>query len=156
MSSNQETETRLAFVQNLTCPTPILKFPISWIKCHLEATASRFLKRWAGLAKPTNLNLLYHTKKKNGLELPSLSSLYKHLQAPHQSQPLTSANLCVNRIAKDDFQAQAGSRRVKLCPAVVVRDVMRKDSSRPRRALAAAVKRSVTQSEREASKGERK
>ncbi len=30
-------------------------FPITWIKNKLEAAASKFLKRWAGSAKSTNL-----------------------------------------------------------------------------------------------------
>ena len=41
------------------------------------------------LAKPANPNLLYLTKKEGGLELPSLSGLYKQLQASRQCQLLT-------------------------------------------------------------------
>ena len=123
------------------------------------------------MARPANPNLLYLVKKEGGLELPSLSGLYKQLQASRQCQLLTSADPCVCRIAEDDLQAQVGSLRVTFCPAVmvrdvmqedpsrsrralaagvVVRDVMQEDPSRPRRALAAAVKQGVTQSEQEA------
>ena len=45
-----------------------------------QAMATRFLKQWAGLAKSANPNLLYLPKRDSGLNLPSLSFLYKRLQ----------------------------------------------------------------------------
>ena len=76
-----------------------------------------------------------------------MSSLYKRLQVSHQTQLLTSSDPCVRRVAEDGLRAEESSKRVKFCPAVVVRDVMQEDPSRSRKALTAAVKTRVTKEE---------
>ena len=68
----------------------IEELPITWVERKLEATATRFLKKWAGLAKCANTALLYHPTKRGGLNLPALTSLYKQLQVSHRSQLLMS------------------------------------------------------------------
>ena len=62
----------------------IHKFSISWIEQELETMVTRFLKRWASLAKSANPNLLYLPKRDSGLNLPSLFFLYKQLQVSRQ------------------------------------------------------------------------
>lgn len=75
---------KLGICPRLNWPLTIHEFSISWIEREVEAMATRFLKRWAGLAKSANPNLLYLPKRDSGLELPSLSSLYKRLQVSRQ------------------------------------------------------------------------
>lgn len=70
------------------------------------------------MAKSANTSLLYLSKKEGGLDLPSLSSLYKRLQVSRQCQLLTSEDPCVRRIAEDDLQVEISSRRVKFRPGV--------------------------------------
>jgi len=50
---------KLGICQRLNWPLTIHGFSISWIEHEVEAMATRFLKRWAGLAKSANPNLLY-------------------------------------------------------------------------------------------------
>ena len=50
---------KLGICPRLNWPLTIHEFSISWIEREVEAMATRFLKRWAGLAKSANPNLLY-------------------------------------------------------------------------------------------------
>ena len=68
---------KLGICPRLNWPLTIQEFSISWIERELEAMATRFIKQWAGLAKSANPNLLYLPKRDSGLNLPSLSILYK-------------------------------------------------------------------------------
>ena len=92
-------------------------------------------------------SLLYLSRKEGGLELPSLTGLYKRLQVSHQCQLLTSSDPCVCRIAEDGLQCEVRSQRAKFCPAVVVRDAMKEGPSRSRKALVAAAKLNMTEKE---------
>ena len=48
-----------------------IELPITWVERQLEVMASRYLKKWAGLAKSANTALLYLPQKKGGIEPPS-------------------------------------------------------------------------------------
>ena len=56
----------------------IMDLPTSWVNSALEAMATRYLKRWAGLAGSANT---YLPKTEGGLALPSNGLLYRKLQA---------------------------------------------------------------------------
>ena len=49
----------------------IQELPITWVEQQLEATATRFMKKWAGLAKSANTALLYLPQRMCSLNLPS-------------------------------------------------------------------------------------
>ena len=68
----------------------IYEYPITWIEEKLDALATRYLKRWAGLARPTNPNVLFLSTKERGLNLLSISTLYKSLLVSRQCHLLTS------------------------------------------------------------------
>lgn len=110
--------------------------------------ATRFLKRWSGLAKSANPNMLYLPKSEGGLDLPSLLSLYQRLQVSSQAQLLTSSDPCVRRVAEDGLRVEESLKRAKFRPAVVVRDVMKDDPSVSRKALTTAAKIKVTEDEK--------
>ena len=112
--------------------------------------ATRFLKRWAGLAKSANPNLLYLPKRDSGFELPSLSFLYKRLKVSRQCQILISADPCVRRSAEKGLQSEISAEWKKFQPAVMVQQTMQEDPSRSRMALAATAKRQVSDEEEEA------
>ena len=133
----------------LNWPLTIHKFSISWIEHELEAMATRFIKRWAGLAKSANPNLLYLPRRDSGLNLPSLSFLYKQLQVSRQRQILTSADPCVRRIAENGLQSETSSERKKFQPAVMLQQTMQEDPSQSRKALATAAKRRVSDEDEE-------
>jgi len=69
-----------AVCPRLTWLLTVDEYPLTWIERELEVRATRCLKRWAGLAKSANTSLLYLTLKDDGLNLPSISSIYKSLQ----------------------------------------------------------------------------
>ena len=73
-------------------PLTIHQLPLSWVETQLETMATHFLKKWAGLAKSANPNILDPPKSDGGLDLPSLSSMYKRLQTSCQFQLPTSAD----------------------------------------------------------------
>ena len=135
---------KLGVCPRLNWPLTIHELPLTWIERQLEATATRYLKKWAGLAKPANPNLLYLPKESGGLSLPSLSSLYKQLQISRQCQLLTSSDPCVRRIAEKGLQSEELVQRKKFRPAITVRNTMQQDPSLSRKALRVAAKRSVT------------
>ena len=97
---------KLGICPRLNWPLTIHDFPLTWIEKQPEATATRYLKKWAGLDKPANPNLLYLPKESGGLNLPSLSSLYKQLQVSRQCQLLTSSDTCFRGIAEKGLQSK--------------------------------------------------
>ena len=77
---------RLGICPRLNWPLMINNFPLTWTKNHLEMSATRYLKKWAGLTKSANPSLLYLPKESGGLNLPAITSLYKTLQVTRQCQ----------------------------------------------------------------------
>ena len=55
----------------------ILEMPISWVNNILEANASRYLRKWSGIARYADLSRLCLPKCSGSLELPSISLFYK-------------------------------------------------------------------------------
>ena len=131
----------------LTWLLTIQELPITWVERQLETTATRFVKKWAGLAKSANTALLYLPQRMSGLNLPSLSALYKQLQVSRQCQLLTSADACVRHLAEKHLQNEDSLSRKSFKPAVIVRDALADDPGRNRKALSLAVKRKVKDSE---------
>ena len=90
----------------------IEELPFTWVERQLEAAATQFVKKWAGLAKSANTSLLYLPQK--------MGSLNKQLQVSRQCQLLTST-VCTpfSREAPTegkpadqiDFQASSGGSR---------------------------------------------
>ena len=102
----------------------IEEFPISWMEKRLDALISRYLKRWAGLAKSAHNSLLYLSTKTGGLNLPLLSSLHKSLQVARQSRMLTSPNLSVRLMAERALQKDLSLSRPQFKASQEVLDVM--------------------------------
>ena len=120
---------RLGICPRLNWPLTIHEFSLSWIKRNLEAPATRYLKRWAGLTRSTNPNLLYLPRSSGGLNLPVITSLYKKLQVSKQTQILMSGDPCVRRIAEKGLQLDMQAKRSKFLPAVEVNNTLIDDLS---------------------------
>ena len=73
----------------------INSLPLSWVTGTLEATATRFLKRWSGLAKSADTARLYLPQSQGGLNLPPISLLYKKHQVSQACQLLASTDPAV-------------------------------------------------------------
>lgn len=138
---------KLGICPRLNWPLTIYHFPSSWVKHELEATTTKHLKKWSGLAKSANPNMLYLPRCEGGLDLPSLSGLYKRLQVSRQAQLLTSADPCVRRVAEDSLRTEEKSQRAVFLPTVMVRGTMQEDPSCTRKALTKAVKARVAEEE---------
>ena len=110
------------------------EFPLSWIERQLEASATQYLKKWAGMVKSANPNLLYLSKQSGGLNLPAITTLYKQLQVSRQSQLLLSSDPCVRKIAEKNFQSEMIKQK-KFSPALEVWNNMQVDPSLTRKAL---------------------
>ena len=132
---------KLAICPRLTWLLSIQEYPASWIEKELEGPTTKFLKQWAGLTKSATPNRLYLPKQDGGLNLPSVSSLYKCLQCSRQCQLLTSSDPTVRRIAEDNLQLEIVTQRKMFKPAVMVRDTMIDDPSFTRKTLRVAAKR---------------
>ena len=135
---------KLGVCPRLNWSLTIHQFPLTWIERQLQPLATRSLKKWSGLAKSANPNLLYLSQKQGGLGLPSLSSLHKRLQVSRQCQLLTSPDPCVRFIADNNLQHELSASRMKFRPATAVRDMMCEDPSQTRRSLARSTKARVT------------
>ena len=110
---------------------------------HLGGVAVRFVKKWGGLAKSANTALLYLPQRMSGLNLPSLSALYKQLQVSRQCQLLTSADACVRHLAEKHLQNEDRPSRKSFKPVVIVCDTLADYPGRNRKALSLAAKRKV-------------
>jgi len=128
----------------LTWLLTIQELPITWVERQLEATVTRFVKKWAGLAKSA---LLYLPQRMSGLNLPSLLALHKQLQVPRRCQLLTSADACARHLAEKHLQNENRLSRKSFKPAVIVCDALADDPGRKRKALSLAAKRKVKDSE---------
>ena len=82
-------------------------------------------------------------QRMSGLNLPSLSGLYKQLQVSRQCQLLTSADACVRHLAEKHLQNEDRLFRKSFKPAVIVRDTLADDPGRNRKALSLAANREV-------------
>ena len=127
-----------SYYEGLTRLLMIYNYPLTWIECELEPMTTRFLKKWAGLTRPANLNLLYLSQKDGGLNLPSLSTPYKKLQLSTQRQLFTSADPTVRQIAELGLQSELGQMRKKFQPAMTVQQTMHEDPGRTRKGLLTA------------------
>ena len=100
----------------------------------------RFLKKWVGLAQPANTSILFLPKKRGGLALPSLVTLYKKEQSSCMVQLFTSEDPGVCRAAHLPLQEEEGAQTARFKPAVFVNEIKAVDISRSRQALAKNVK----------------
>ena len=114
----------------------VMQLPISWVQSTLETRATHFLKRWSGLAKSADPARLYVPKSEGGLQLPSLTLLYKKLKVSQASLMLTSRDRVIQHVARKSIQSEENQQRPIFKPMVLVRDVMADDPGVSRRGLA--------------------
>ena len=86
---------RVGICRRLAWDLIINTLPISWVRRKLEATATRFLKKWSGLAKCADTARLYLPQAQGGLSIPSISLLYQKQQVSQACQLLASRDPAV-------------------------------------------------------------
>ena len=140
---------RAAICPRLSWLLMVQEFPLTWVKMSLEAVATTFLKKWSGLARSANTAILYMRSSSGGLNLPSLTTLYKKLQASRQCQLLTCSDPCVRYVAEKHLQNEARCIRKAFRPAVEVREAMKEDPGANRKSLMKRVKARVLETDNE-------
>ena len=66
-------------IPKMTWEFTIYNFPITYIE-KLEATCTKYLKKWAGISRCTTITALYRTRRKHGLQLKKLTTSAKCMQ----------------------------------------------------------------------------
>ena len=105
----------------------INNFPYSWIEKNLEALATRYLKRWAGLAKCADANWLYLPKENGGLQLPSTVVIFKKMKCTLATSMMTSKESLVRHLATRRTLEEEQAVRPVFKPHPEVVAVMKKD-----------------------------
>ena len=122
----------------------ITNLSITWVTKNLEAMATRFLKRWSGLARNAATHRLYLPKTSGGLHLPSISSIFKKTRCALAASQMCSQDATVRLIASRKTTAEEMSTRVAFKPHQEVVEVMRDDPGASRRQIVRRVKARVT------------
>ena len=108
----------------LSWPLLVEEFPISWLERKLQPLAAKSLKKWVGLATPSNTAILFLPTKKGGLALPSLVMLYKKLQATRMVQLFRSHDPGVRKAADFRLAEERERQRMKFRPADMVDSII--------------------------------
>ena len=122
---------------------------MSWVKTTLEAAATRYLKRCVGLPRPADPSRLYLPKKNGGLELPSISTLYKKQCASVACQILTSRDPIVRHTATLEIRREADLNRPTHRPMIATRDIWKKDPSANAKSLTRRAKVAIMENDTE-------
>ena len=122
----------------------ITNLSITWVTKNLEAMATRFLKRWLGLARNAATHRLYLPKTSGGLHLPSISSIFKKTRCALAASQMCSQDATVRLIASRKTTAKEMSTRVAFKPHQEVVEVMRDDPGASRSQIVRRVKARVT------------
>ena len=132
---------RLVWDMTITDP------PISWIERSLESIATRFLKRWTGLAHCANINQLYLPKSSGGLQLPSVSGIYKKARCRLTASHTLSKDSTVHLLASRQTLAETSSIRAAFKPHQEEVEVMKQDPGASRKQLIKKVRQRITNME---------
>jgi hypothetical protein len=122
----------------------IMDLPTSWVSSSLEAMATRYLKRWSGLARSANTARLYLPKVEGGLALPPVSLLYRRLKVSQASLLLTSRDRVTQEVVRRVLDREESQMRVQFKPVAYSRDTMADDPGVNRQTLAKRVKNNIT------------
>ena len=131
---------RFGVCPRLSWPLFVEVLPVSWVERTLQPLATRSLKKWAGLARSSNTNILFLPTNRGGLALPSLVSLYKKAQSIRMVQLLTSRDPGVRRVAEIHLEEERRGQRCRFRPAELVEEVLPAVQSGSRQAITKAVK----------------
>ena len=141
---------KLAVCPRLTWELSINSFPITYVEKELMVLATRYLKKWAGLAKPADPSCLYLPKSTGGLELPSLVTTYKKLQTSKTTALMMSHDSTVCHLASSLTRREREKQREAFRPYREVVEVLKEEPGAPRKAITRKVKDTIQKQEDEA------
>ena len=118
--------------------------PVSWVLTVLEGLATKYLKRWSGLAHSADIARLYLPKQDGGLGLPSVSLLHKKMKLTEAATLLASRDSLSRQVATRRVLKEDKSVRSKLHPLNICQDIMRSDPGISHTNLSSRAKNQVT------------
>ena len=118
---------KVAICPRMTWDLSVNLFPVSWLESTLQPIATKFLKKWSGLAKSADTGCLFLPKEKGGLELPSLVTMHKKLQVIKAAAYTCSRDPVVRAIATQEIRREANQVRPSFKPYQIVVAAMQED-----------------------------
>ena len=104
---------KLCICPRLSWLLSVQEYPFSCIERHLEPIATSYLKKWCHISRCANTSCLYLPSTSLGLNMPSISSLYKSLQIGHYYRLLSSSDNRVQRLSDSKCLREKGDTRHK-------------------------------------------
>ena len=99
----------------------------TWLRTTLQPLATRYLKRWSGLARTADPNKLFLPKSNGGLDLPNLITLYRKLQVSKAATFVHSRDPTVRCIATTETLREQRQTKAPFKPFQTVVDAMKDD-----------------------------
>ena len=96
---------------------------ISWIEKTLDPLITCCLKQWLCLAEPADPSKLFLTQQNGGLELLSISLLYKRLLVGKAALFITSKDSGVQQVTRLELESEARDRRKKFKVLIATQQV---------------------------------
>ena len=93
---------RICICPHLTWNLSISDLPMSWLCSTLQPIATRFLKKWSGLARPGDPNRLFLPKSNSGLDIPPLVTCTKRSKLLKAGSHMYSSDSTIQAIATQD------------------------------------------------------
>ena len=136
---------KMGICPRLSWTLMVEEFPLTWLERHLQPLTTRYLKKWAGLAKTANTAILFLPTNRGGLALPSLVTTYKKQQTSRMAQLLTSGDPGVRSAANLLVLDEEKTKRSRLTPAVFVNGIRELEPPKSKQALARSAKSLVAE-----------
>ena len=121
--------------------------PISWLDKDLQPLATNALKKWAGLARSSNISVLSLPVKRGGFAIPSLVGLYKRQQVCRMVQLFRFTDPGVRKAADLRLLEERKRQRSNFKPAMFIHDLLPQTQSQSQRALSGAAKTLISEEE---------
>ena len=118
---------KVGIFPRLSWDQSIASLPLSWVRNTLESRATKYLKKWSGLARSSDPARLYLSKSEGGLQLPQLSLLYEKLKCSQACSLLTSQDGITHLITSRQIHREDRMKRILFRPMIIIRDLMAQD-----------------------------
>ena len=110
---------RLGVCPRLSWDLTITEFSVSWLEKTLDSMVTRYLKKWAGLARPADPARLYLPQANGGFNLPLPSTLYQKLQVGKASLLITSRDAGVSHAVREALKKEQHRQHSKFQPNMI-------------------------------------
>lgn len=110
-----------AIIPRLSWLLSIASLPISWIESKLDSLATKFLKKWVGLAHSAATSRLFLSSRNCGLDLPQPSVSFKNLQTSRLLRFTRSKDTCLRALAKTKVEKDCAMQSSRFTPGRYLR-----------------------------------